>query len=33
VEHVPTNDMVADLLTKALPRDATEHHRESMGLV
>jgi hypothetical protein len=32
VEHIPTNDMTTDLLTKALPRNAVGRHRKSMGL-
>lgn len=30
--HVPTQEMAADVLTKALPRDKLEHCRELMGL-
>ena len=32
MEYVPTKDMPADLLTKALPREAMERHRHAMGL-
>jgi hypothetical protein len=32
VEYVPTEDMVADILTKALPRETIERHRSSLGL-
>ncbi|KIJ40876.1 hypothetical protein M422DRAFT_120735, partial [Sphaerobolus stellatus SS14] len=31
--YVQTNDMIADLLTKALPRELTDHFRKMMGLV
>ena len=30
---VPTGDMAADCLTKALPRDAVRHCREMLGIV
>jgi hypothetical protein len=33
VDYVPTNEMTADLLTKALPRDAVERHRRAMGVI
>lgn len=32
VTHVPTGDMIADALTKALPRDAFAACRRKMGL-
>jgi hypothetical protein len=32
VGYVPTKDMPADLLTKALPRESVERHRRAMGL-
>jgi hypothetical protein len=31
-EYIPSNENVADALTKALPRPAFEQHRESMRL-
>ena len=33
VSYVPTEDMTADLLTKALPRPLVEKHRRGMGLM
>jgi hypothetical protein len=32
VKYLPTTDMPADLLTKALPRILVEQHRQAMGL-
>ena len=33
VEYVPTTLQPADLLTKALPKDAIVAHRTTMGLI
>ena len=32
LEHVPTQDQIADGLTKPLPRDAFEKFRNALGL-
>jgi hypothetical protein len=32
VEYVPTAGMVADIMTKALPKPAVEIHRKMLGL-
>jgi hypothetical protein len=32
LQYVPTNEMVADIFTKGLPRDAHERHAQAMGL-
>ena len=31
--HIPTNEMVADILTKSLPRDKHEKHMKGMGMM
>ena len=33
VDYIPTSDMVADALTKALPKPAFEKFRSSMGVL
>jgi hypothetical protein len=33
LRYVPTNDMVADILTKGLPRDAHQRHTRTIGLI
>ena len=33
VHFLPTDAMVADILTKALPRAAVERHRQALGLM
>lgn len=33
LEYVSTRDMVADALTKALPREQHEYHTRAMGLI
>lgn len=33
VEYIPTKEMVADILTKALPKPRLEYHRSRLGLV
>jgi hypothetical protein len=33
VQYLPTSDMPADILTKALPRVLVEQHRQSLGLI
>ena len=32
MDYLPTGDMLADLLTKALPREKVERFRQSMGV-
>ncbi|KAL0307493.1 UNVERIFIED_CONTAM: Copia protein [Sesamum angustifolium] len=32
LRHIPTDDMIADLFTKPLPRDAFHRHVRSVGL-
>jgi hypothetical protein len=32
IKYLPTNEMTADILTKALPRDAHQRHVKGMGL-
>ena len=31
--HIPTNEIVADILTKSLPRDKHEKHMKGMGMM
>ena len=33
VSYTPTEDMTADMLTKALPRQLVEKHRREMGVI